>query len=125
MCLPVNAESKSRLALGGVPYTVYLFVGEIEQGYNRALYAHRALVGYIYNFSNPIYGDDTSPGCENCRRKASDETYSTGQIPITQALIARVATQDLHSLRKNHVEPYLQKHLHWKIKTVSVLYPCP
>lgn len=119
--MTVCAEYSSRFALDGVPYTIYFFIGEIEKGYTGPLHAHRALVGIVYNFSNPIFKNHASPGCEKCRRKADQDAHSTGQVPITDALLARVATKALQSLDENKVEDYLAGNLHWKIKTVGIL----
>src|SRR5271156_3493501 len=93
-----------RYALGGHPFKIHIYLGEHE-------------VGSVFNFSTPsaaIGRDDK--GCINCQRQEESLVKSTGQVPITQALIKLpgVEATEHHSVRQ-----YLIQHLRWKVTTVS------
>ncbi|KAH6839499.1 hypothetical protein B0I37DRAFT_439152 [Chaetomium sp. MPI-CAGE-AT-0009] len=112
-----------RFAFDGVPYTIYLFVGD------KAEYdSYRD----DNNQPNPIYGTGTEGrGCTKCETKAREHTRSRGQIPLTAALLARVGLkpgaspgdegvpkgiQPLLSLERDKVNDYLGEFLHWKVQ---------
>ncbi|GAB1312862.1 tyrosinase [Madurella fahalii] len=127
-----------RFALGGVPYTLHLFIGDKSQvdNYDGALQGHPQHVGLLYTFSNPVFGAGAAQGgCEGCRVKSTAGTKSRGQVPITAALMARIPPSGVnrHELGTPHgihpfpreeleeraVEEYLEKHLHWRVRTLS------
>jgi len=107
---------------------MYFFIGRFDEPphYQGPLHRHPNHVGFVYTFSNPIYKNRASPGCEHCRRKATDGTMSTGQVPITGAILARIRTNKIDGVdsidRTDLVAEYLKKNLHWKITTVCLNY---
>ncbi|KAK4674167.1 hypothetical protein QC763_118030 [Podospora pseudopauciseta] len=119
----------NRFALNGIPYTIYFFLGApfSPPSYSDPLHTHPQHVGFIYTFSNPIHRNRAAPGCGNCRRKALTDTKSRAQVPITGALIARHPAihngnlphgiHELPSLESDTVGEYLEKHLHWSIRS--------
>ncbi|KAK4185474.1 common central domain of tyrosinase-domain-containing protein [Podospora australis] len=134
-----------RFAFNGTPYTIYFFIGSPSslENYKGAWQQHPQHVGFVYTFSNPIYRNRAAPGCGNCRRKALEGTRSRAQVPITGALLARMhahstleensagtewgaavlgglphGIQRLPSLEIDTVGVYLEKHLHWRVRTV-------
>ena len=113
----------TRFALDGIPFTIYFFIGPIGDNHTGPLHLSTAHVGIVYNFSNPIYTNPASPGCANCRRKAEEGGYETGQIPITNPLAAHALddTISLTTLEPQDVQGYIQKSLHWQVRTVSTL----
>ncbi|KAI8958938.1 Di-copper centre-containing protein [Daldinia sp. FL1419] len=126
----VNVEYK-RFALDGIPYTIYFFIGDEDElkEYKEPLYTHPSLVGYVYTFTNPAFQNANTPGCGNCRTKATEGTKSTAQIPITGALLPRISSSQDVALTTNgrglpsladpdHVSDHLEKNLHWRVKVV-------
>ncbi|KAK0629237.1 common central domain of tyrosinase-domain-containing protein [Bombardia bombarda] len=139
----INVKYK-RFALNGTPYTLYFFIGHKDSlaDHSGLLTAHPDHVGYVYTFSNPIYRNRAAPGCQNCRKKAVEASFSKAQVPITGALLARIRATKEHgesssggsissgavvggvhippllNLGVENVEEYLEKNLHWRIKTV-------
>jgi len=126
--------TQRRFALNGVPYALYFFIGpkselDLDDG---PLHESKYHVGFLYNFSNPVYHNRATPGCKNCRRKAAEGTDSRGQLPITGALIAKIQDQEdttsdteleltlgtLPNLELDSVEQYLEKNLYWSVGTV-------
>jgi len=94
-----------RFALGGAPFTIHILIGKDVK------------VGSTYNFSTPIHTTGGPDGCGNCRRQEAIAAKSTGQVPITTALLRNIQDGEnpLKSLKLHHVEPYLKANLHWKV----------
>jgi tyrosinase len=101
-----------------------------------AAHEHPQHVGYVYTFSNPIYGTGArGSGCKNCEAKSREGTRSLAQIPLTPALAARTrespvmaaggapeGIQALHGLDMANVSQYLGRYLHWSVQTASGSY---
>ncbi|KAI1812818.1 common central domain of tyrosinase-domain-containing protein [Poronia punctata] len=115
-----------RFAFGGVPFTIYLFVGDPSTlgDDDSPLHAKAQLVGYVYTFSNPALPQQNQRGCQACQRKLNEGSKSRAQVPITGALVARLASghpqlptgiPPLANLESHSVENYLEKNLHWKV----------
>jgi hypothetical protein len=62
-------------------------------------------------------------GCENCGAQQRDSVLSTGQVPITNALIREIRDthKPLDTLEPDVVEDYLRKNLNWKVVKVRCL----
>ncbi|KAI1113782.1 Di-copper centre-containing protein [Nemania sp. NC0429] len=121
-----------RFAFDGVPYTIYLFIGNPNQLVNDNpdhLHKHVQHVGFVSTFSNPILPQPNTRGCQNCQRKKTEGTRSRAQVPITGALVARLegsghqvpnlptGIPHLPGLSSDHVHTYLEANLHWRIKS--------
>ncbi|KAK1759781.1 common central domain of tyrosinase-domain-containing protein [Echria macrotheca] len=92
-----------RFAFNGLPYTIYLFLGDksafastTSSSSDSAVppHKHPQHVGFVYTFSNPAFGAAAgagSRGCQKCLKESeSDEdTLSSAQIPLTAVLVAR------------------------------------
>jgi tyrosinase len=127
----------SSFAFNGLPYTIYLFLGDKStfDSYSGPAHRHPQLVGFVYTFSNPVYGVAAGGrGCKNCQTESEEGALSSAQIPLTAALAARQKAADLGTevgslqamgihrldgLEGEQVEKYLEKYLHWSVKTVS------
>lgn len=89
------------------------------------------LVGEIYNFVAPIKQETGTPGgCANCKAQAKENSESTGQIVLTNALMTRFKQKLIHenreidddvlgSMEREEVERFLKRNLHWRITDVS------
>lgn len=121
-----NQANSYRYALGGAPYTILFHIGEVpEQDISTTATAqtlHARFVGSVYNFSSPTIGADGQRVCENCDQQAAAGSLSTAQIPLTRTLYHHAADEDIRELDQmspDQVEPYLEKHLHWVVVSVS------
>ncbi|KAK3296423.1 common central domain of tyrosinase-domain-containing protein [Chaetomium fimeti] len=132
-----------RFAFNGLPYTIYLFVGDkakydsYRDANNQRVppHKHPQHVGFVYTFSNPIFGTRTGGrGCNKCQAKSQQNTRCRGQIPITAALVARAGLlpgtapregggpegiHPLPNLDRDQVNEYLRSFLHWNVKTAG------
>ncbi|KAK4164114.1 common central domain of tyrosinase-domain-containing protein [Cladorrhinum sp. PSN259] len=124
-----------RFAFNGLPYTIYLFLGDKStfDNYSGPAHKHPQLVGFVYTFSNPVFGVAAGGrGCKNCEKESEEGALSSAQIPLTAALVARQKATDLGSemgslqamgihrldgMEGEQVEKYLEKYLHWSVKT--------
>lgn len=123
---------RSRFALGGQPFLVRIFIGDVPQGTDVSFsYADTPTqVGNVFNFSSPssVIGTNTS-GCNNCKRQEQNRALMTGQVIITDTLVEHVQRQvtcqgtALHSLGREDVVAYLKTNLHWLVTDVSFPWP--
>lgn len=104
-------------------------------------HAHPQHVGFVYTFSNPVFGGRTGGrGCSKCETEADKGTLCRAQIPLTAALLARaqiqpgaspneggapVGIEPLPSLDRGTVDDYLGNFLHWNVMTVRHSSPLP
>jgi tyrosinase len=126
-----------RFAFNGLPYTIYLFLGDKStfSNYSGPPHSHPQHVGFVYTFSNPVFGAAAGKGrgCKNCQTASEEGTLSCAQIPITAALVARTKVDGvsmgeeveahgvrvLGDMRVESVGAYLGRYLHWSVKTAS------
>ncbi|MCJ1468770.1 hypothetical protein MMC07_007400 [Pseudocyphellaria aurata] len=108
-----------RFALKGLPFTVHIFIGFTEKGEAYFRNAPSTRVGSVYNFSAPSRTGKRS--CANCERQEKSGAKSTGQVPITHALLRHIIddSKPLDSLHRPQVERYLTANLHWSITTIG------
>jgi tyrosinase len=106
-----SVDDHNRFALGGSPFTIHIFIGE------------GMIVGNVYNFS--AQSQITPEGCDNCLRQEEARTLSTGQVPITNALLHELEddTKSLTTLEPEEVGKYLRGMLHWKVTKVRFVKP--
>jgi tyrosinase len=128
-------------AFDGLPYTIYFFLGEKDtfDTFSGPPHKHPQHVGFVYTFSNPAFGVRAGGGgCKKCLVKSREGTLSRAQIPLTATLVARSRTKTwanteagegplegihaLANLEKHEVGKYLEKFLHWRVKSVG--YQC-
>jgi tyrosinase len=117
-----------RYALGGNAFTIRVFIGNVPEGHNATVSQALTQVGEIYNFSDPIELD--KPGCANCKKNHENKLKTTGQVPLTNALLTRYKQQIPHEtesgeitllggMEPEQVVPFLKKNFHWRITDVS------
>ncbi|MCJ1266573.1 hypothetical protein MMC22_006458, partial [Lobaria immixta] len=106
-----------RFAMKGLPFTVRLFIGPTQNSVAHSLNATSTYVGSVYNFCAPSLTKKGS--CANCERQEELGAKSTGQVPITNALLRHVMLdrKPLDSLHRQQVEKYLTENLNWSITT--------
>lgn len=102
----------------GLPFTVHIFIGPTQNNVAHSLNATSTYVGSVYNFCAPSLTRKGS--CANCERQEESGAKSTGQVPITNALLRHVMldSKPLDSLHRQQVEKYLTENLNWSITTV-------
>jgi len=103
---PVISIVYNRYALGGVPYTVYFFLGPIEA--NVPYKEQKSLVGRMHTFSAPVQKSDGCSSCSNCKRQADSGTLSCAQIPIQRAAALETVNND-----RTAVHSHLKDNLRW------------
>jgi tyrosinase len=118
----------SRFALGGRPFLVRIFLGDVPQGDNVSFSYENTptQVGSVFNFSSPanVIGTN-SKGCDNCKRQEENHALMTGQVIITDPLVEHIQREITHrgmqlrSLDREDVITYLKTNLHWRITDVS------
>lgn len=117
-----------RYALDGNAFTIRFFIGPVPDGHHATVSQATTQVGEIYNFSDPVEFDQR--GCENCKKNAREHLKTTGQVPLTNALLTRFKQQIPHptadgeitilkSMTPEDVVPFLQKNFHWRVTDVS------
>lgn len=116
-----------RFALGGRPYSITFFLGDVPEGGNYDFADDFTAISRVYNFSSQAEGrgvDDT--GCDNCKKQQEEGALFTGQVILTDYLIERMVQAEAHrgltltSLDRDEVVPYLKANLHWRITDVSI-----
>lgn len=135
----LTGDLGKRFAFNGVPYTLYLFIGNPHQLAHdnlNHLHEHVQNVGFVFTFSNPILPHGNMRGCRSCQHKKTEGTKSRAQVPITGALLARLQEHGdqepdlptgippLPGWSSDHVQAYLEANLHWRVKSVSNHSPC-
>lgn len=131
----------NRFALGGLPYTIHIFVGKVP---DQLPYTfddpEGSLVGQVYTFSSPAdqLGTDAEVGCINCRSQEAAEVLSSGTVVLTNALITRWKNQLKHtprhrmpdsapdvlaSMKPEDVIPFLKTNLRWRVTSVNGVVP--
>ncbi|KAK3178646.1 hypothetical protein OEA41_000783 [Lepraria neglecta] len=83
-----------RFELDGLPFCIYILLKPVENVSLVNQHMDPDHVGIVYNFSTPTprTGDVT---CTNCNRQREAKALSTGQVPITSALIYRVKNKEI------------------------------
>lgn len=117
-----------RYALDGYAFTIRFFVGKVPDGHQSTVAQATTQVGEIYNFSDPVEMDKS--GCENCKKNMIEKLKTTGQVPLTNALLTRFKQQIPHetedgqivvlkSMAPEDVVPFLKQTFHWRVTDVS------
>ncbi|MCJ1314037.1 hypothetical protein MMC25_007717 [Agyrium rufum] len=100
-----------RLALGGNPFYIRLFLGPKNEA---GSFAERPyLLGSVYSFSS------AAEMCLNCMDQQEQRVYSRAQIPISLQLtqLAKSATDPgMATLEPKAVEAFLKDNLWWDVK---------
>ncbi|ETS78584.1 hypothetical protein PFICI_10646 [Pestalotiopsis fici W106-1] len=91
-------------------YVVHVFLGDPDDAAPMLYPTNHGHVGVVATF-----GQDADTACENCQKGRAEGLRITGQVPLTIALAERYLAGLLDSLRPEHVVPYLQTHLHWRV----------
>ena len=127
--IPYTHSNKSsiRFALGGHPYLIRIFLGDVPEGPPFYFKDSPTQIGLVYNFSAPVTGRGTGPeGCENCKTQQMKGALSSGQVILTDHLVENIAKEKeqrgltLTSLSRDEVVAHLKKNLHWRISDVSL-----
>lgn len=119
-----------RYALNGFAFTIRFFIGQVPDGHHSTIAQALTQVGEIYNFSDPVEMDRS--GCENCKKNMAEKLKTTGQIPLTNALLTRFKQQIPHendagehsvlkSMTPEDVVPFLKQHFHWRVTDVRFM----
>ncbi|KAF7532664.1 hypothetical protein G7054_g7781 [Neopestalotiopsis clavispora] len=100
-------------------YVVHIFLGDPDDAHPLLYPTNHAHVGVVATF-----GQGSGTACENCQEGRARGLRITGQVPLTMALVERYLAGGeggdgddglIESLAPEHVVPYLQKHLHWRV----------
>ncbi|KAF2259352.1 Di-copper centre-containing protein [Lojkania enalia] len=62
-----------------------------------------------------VLGRGANTPCAKCQNDMEDELVVTGTVPLTSALLQDIVEGRLAGLNKADVEPYLKRHLHWRV----------
>lgn len=110
-----------RYALGGRSYSIRFYLERddaSEIGIEIATKKEENFVGEIYTFGGMTASTDDEPGCANCSAQQAAGVLSRAQVPITIPLLSLADNEDFatfNDVKRDTIEPYLKKHLHWKI----------
>lgn len=117
-----------RFALGGDPYIVRIFLGDVPDGPPFYFAETPTEVGFVYNFSGSVTSRGVgADGCENCRAQREEGALLSGQVILTDYLVENITKErtlrglTLQSLSREQVIEYLKKNLHWRISDVSFI----
>ncbi|KZL81883.1 tyrosinase precursor [Colletotrichum incanum] len=113
----VNIKAE-KAELGG-NYVVHVFLGDPDDDTPLLYVTNHSHVGAFATF-----GQNEDTACRNCQEGRASGQRITGQIPLTIALAERYVAGLVESLTPEHVIPYLQKNLHWRV-TLSNGEPRP
>jgi len=92
-------------------FVVHVFMGPFTEDYRQRPFDPN-LVGSLHVFATNI----ETTGCANCKKGAEQNLAVTGSVPLTSALLERIA--EVGSLEPQLVEPYLKQNMHWRIHHV-------
>ncbi|KAF6814923.1 tyrosinase [Colletotrichum sojae] len=95
-------------------YVVHVFLGSPDDANPRLYPTQHAHVGTFATF-----GQDEHTACRNCQEGRAAGQQITGQVPVTLALVERYLAGLVESLDPEHVVPYLQKQLHWRVALIN------
>ncbi|EPE28797.1 Di-copper centre-containing [Glarea lozoyensis ATCC 20868] len=129
-----------RWALGGHPFTIRVFLGEVtipkatDPNGKQRLSASQLCnssnpgqVGIIYNFSSPVESRGTGvEGCTTCRKQkeatGSNRVLTTGQVVLTDHLVEWIRNKQkgkggvcLDDFTQASVGKWLKDNLHWRV----------
>lgn len=107
-----------RLGLNGT-FTIFFFIGAPDDDQPVKYSVQPTLAGITHNFAAPI------EHCDNCGRQEEQGHLVSGTVVITPILNDYILIGELRDLTPESVEPFLVKHLKWRIVTVSSSLPLP
>lgn len=90
-------------------FRVYVFLGDFNPDPSTWPTEHNVVGRFT------VLGRSASTGCEKCHIDRDNELVVTGTVPLTSALLQDIVEGRLASLEKGDVEPYLERHLHWRV----------
>jgi tyrosinase len=136
-----NSLPSLRFALGGHPYTISIFIGQVPLTVPYTFSdPEGSLVGQVYTFSSPAdqLGTDRDVGCVNCRSQEASWVLSSGSVALTNPLITRwknalvhtprqrfasdpgvEAHRVLSSMHPEDVVPFLKTNLRWRVTSMT------
>ncbi|KAI2628592.1 common central domain of tyrosinase-domain-containing protein [Hypoxylon sp. NC1633] len=107
-----------RYALGGRSYAIEFWLGGAPDDPNSTFTFRENRIGQVYAFGGlaPSSGSG-SGGCANCGAQRDAKVLSRAQVPLTIPVMSQALSDSyahIQSTRRDAVEDYLAKHLHWK-----------
>lgn len=110
---------------------MHIFLGDAPAHAPYTFGPESTQIGQVYNFSTPStsIGRNAETGCANCHNQEQARVKSTGQVVLTNALLALATGRrhpsgvHLRSLDKTDVEECLKRHLHWRVSRVRIHTP--
>ncbi|KAK2011866.1 Di-copper centre-containing protein [Colletotrichum eremochloae] len=103
-------DIKAEKAELGGNYVVHVFLGDPDDETPLLYVTNHSHVGAFATF-----GQNENTACRNCQEGRAAGQKITGQIPLTIALAERYVAGLVESLAPEHVIPYLQRNLHWRL----------
>jgi tyrosinase len=100
----------------GRSYNVHIFLGDVPAG-DSVLYP--LANSHVGTYS--VFTRAQNTGCARCQQQRAADLEISGQILLTVALVERYLAGDLPSMQPEHVVPYLQRNLHWRVTHVSTM----
>lgn len=104
-----------RLALNG-SFTIFYVVGDVEGTSGADWSTLPGFAGVTHVFASP------AEVCDNCGKQEHQAHLVTSTSPITSLLIDYVEKGRLTSMEAKDVEPFLIKHLKWRVQTVGLSF---
>ncbi|KAH6906532.1 tyrosinase [Coprinopsis sp. MPI-PUGE-AT-0042] len=100
--------SFEKFALGGVPFTVRVYLAGEP-------------VGDVYNFSFVAESRLGTSTCENCQNQQATNAVVTGQVFVTEELIKAVkdSNKAIKDLSQEEIAAYVKANLSWKVLRVN------
>ena len=119
-----NARVSVRKFAFGGPFTIHLFIGKPDDSHPEGFIDRENEVGLSFIFASP-----PESSCQNCANQTAEGLLFEDAIPITHALYyylqegntrpvdqwPRPEMRTLETFQPEHVVPYLQKNLSWRI----------
>jgi hypothetical protein len=105
-------------ALNGRPYIIHFFIGEAPSGpiTDALLHSSKSYLGSVFTFSSTLEPEGNTVACHNCRKQQQSGLLSTGQVPVSTALLTHAKDENipgLQSLDPLAVAVYLEQKLTW------------
>lgn len=115
--LPILIQlSDFSLALNG-PFAIFYFIGRFDDDDVRNYAYQPTMAGINYVFTG------SREACDNCRALDDNDVEITGTKVITPMLMDYVKVGQLLDLSPEHVVPFLEDNLKWRIVDVSFPFP--
>ncbi|KAF4337286.1 hypothetical protein FBEOM_8875 [Fusarium beomiforme] len=108
-----------RYALKGTSYSIQFWLGGDGKDRETTFRDRENFIGQVYSFAGL---EPSAEGCANCASQKDEKVLSRAQVLLTIPIISQALDERfryIDTTKKDEVEEYLEKHLHWKFVKIG------